>query len=252
MAMQRSTFEFNTGRPVVHFQQYEFNQLGVDHGLSAVWWRTNMCPCRGAKSDQPNLDCTRCTGLGWYWINPLPLTMVSLSDSSKRIFELFGDHSPGDLMVTFPTEDVDCTRILAGRMDRLYFPTRIERGYERKRKGDLRANLDTAERIYSPAVSRVMDCVTVEDDFIWDTDFVLTPDPLGLGSVISWQAGQNAPDEGEYYTIGYESSPFYFVRDVKYRGEADVRMPQALRVQKVDSPTWLMKFGEVVSAPGVD
>lgn len=240
--MKRDAFIRSGGRVIPHFEAGEFDQLFDDHGGQITWWKARMCACRGQRSDYPNLIHERCGGAGWFYVDPITFQGSNLTDSTKRILDVFGTYAPGELMLTPPTTQEDGARMLFGFNDRLYFPYRTEIHHARKQRGELRADQQTAERIWSPAVSRIIYCAGVNADYAEDTDFQMIADAQGNGTVISWLNGGTAPTQDEYYSIGYEAAPFYHVTEIKYRAEADQRLPQALRLVKFWSPADMLAF----------
>ena len=249
--MMRSGWRQSNRRAAPHLIPGEFNRFLSDHGTTVQWYSVRMCPCRGAKSDHPNELCSKCHGWGFFWVDPVEIKGAGLGDSAKLMFEAFGQHTPGDLMLTFPTKTSGGVRVLAGGGDRFYFPERTEIQHRWLTKGEQRINQATAERIYSPAVSRVLSCSTVTSDFIHNTDYTLTPDSSGQGTVVNWIDGGAAPDEGQDYTITFESCPFYHANDkVKFRGEGGRRQVQLLLLHKVTAPSDLLNMYTPVSAEG--
>lgn len=249
MSPLRSLRTWTNGRVVPHYSADRFDRLGADHGTLATWWTANLCPCRGQRSSAPNLDCPRCRGYGWFWTDPITGNQQDTSDNTKKIADTFGQFMPGDLMVSMSVRPSG-TRTLAGVGDRFYFPERIEIHQDRKTKGMSRPDAETAERIFSPAVASVHGCYSVRQSFVLGADFELIPDANGNGSIISWIAGGNRPDEGEDYTIKYEAAVFYHVAEVQFRTEHNQRMPQKLLCRKAWTPSDLAIIGAQTGATG--
>jgi len=244
----RSRFALTNGRIIPHLQASEFNALDVAHGAPAEWRRANLCPCRGQRSAAPNRDCARCRGFGWWWSDPVDVTIIETNDTTERMIRAWGTWQPGDISANMPTM-VNGERALAGFNDRFYFPGRIERHYDRLTRGDTLASGATAERILSPVVSRMLSCSVIHADYAEGVDYELTPDEYGNGTIISWLPGGNQPAEGVEYSVSFEAACFYHVKDLKYRTEHGQRLPQAMRLEKKWTPRDLALIAQEAPTP---
>lgn len=247
--MLRSGFDRHNGWVEPHYDSNEFNEMGFTHGSTAIYWQSVKCSCKSERGDLPDLVCSLCGGIGYYFVNQKTLTVSNLSDNTKRIYEAFGTYEPGDLMVSFPTLTDSGDRVIANTADRFYFEMRVDSHSDIKVKGEKRLNQSTSERIWSPSVQRVVWCASVSEIFTFGTDFTLINDDNLNGTIINWIAGKKHPQEGERYSINYEAAPFYHVTDVKFRTEFNQRMPQLLKVVKVWSPWELINIRNATSIP---
>lgn len=246
----RSRFGWTRQRVIPHLKAHEFNALDADHGAPAVYRRANLCPCRGQRSAAANMDCARCHGLGWWWSDPQDVTIIETNDTTQRMIERWGTWQPGDLSANMPTK-ANGERMFAGFNDRIYFPGRIERHYDRLTRGETLASGATAERILSPVVSRMLSCSVIHADYTEGVDYRLTADEHGNGTIIEWIDGAAQPAAGVEYTVSFEAACFYHVKDIKYRTENGQRLPQAMRLEKKWSPADLAIIGiGAPAAPG--
>lgn len=228
----------------------EFNDFLRSHGEPAIWWRSEICPCVGAASDNANYTHELCQGLGWIWSNPVELTVSGLNDSTKILKNYFGTQDPGSLAGTVPTFAPDGQRVLVGVNDRFFFPRRTERQDLRKVKGDGDPNSATAEILWGQGVQQVISCRDLVRTYTFGVDFTITAAPAG--SIIEWLEDGDAPSRGAVYTISFEIAPWYFVGAVKFRAQAGNRLPQYLMLNKVTSLDQLRKFHANVTAEAME
>lgn len=211
-----------------HFDPAEFDRFLAEHGTPAIWRRARLCPCVGASTGQPALDCTVCNGEAIVWEDSGQNITVLLPGRQRQDqYDQVGAWMQGMAYMTFPVTFVP------GHLDQVQLTAaEMVVNNERHVRGDVDRAGRSRERLRMRGSLRVEFCEAIVGGslvaYTEGTDF-----SIGSGGEIQWQAGAG-PATGTAYTMRYVARPTYVVWSPQSRDEAGKTMLYRAMVRRLD------------------
>lgn len=222
--------------------------------MNAIWEQATVCPCINPDTNQPDFNCTLCSGTGFIYFQPMAIKVLTTSLPGTPENEIIGYREPGTAYCT-PTSD-----IVMGYQDHLYFPD-FNVKFSQLVKFD---ESGKSSRLIKPC-TKIVTLTDGKSFYKYGTDYVISD---ADNKYLLWLNPSNKPLPTQQMSCLYFTHPVYAVMEamhelratwVTFQKPADtfVELPKQYLVKRLDfiytgTPVNVDAMWEVAKEEGMD
>lgn len=192
------------------FKSEEFARAIAQHGKHVIWRKALLCPCFKEDLQQPDPNCARCDGSGYFYVDPIAIQAVILSvDQKMNMLERQGAWLSGRSMITVDADHrIGYRDSLQMRDSIMSFDEYLKKGNRRGIRAQLPAGKDSARyRIVNVTYLLYLDKANKVHELKEKQHFVID----GNGWIEWLTAGNKLVADAAMVSIRYEYHPAYVI-----------------------------------------